>query len=83
MTVLLSSLAACPAVADEDSDLLRRVSAEFHEMPDLTLTTAEASRLFAMELPRCRRILERLVARGVLSTDGRFFARAGTGRRYI
>ena len=83
MTILLSTLAVGLTVADDDCDLLRRVSGEFQEMPDLTLTVAEASRLFAVALPRCRRILEHLVAGGVLSTDGRCFARAGTGRRYV
>ena len=83
MTVLLAPLAVGPAAPDDDADLLRRVSAEFDEMPDLTVTAVEASRLFALELPRCRRILERLVAGGVLFTDGRCFARAGTGRRYV
>ena len=83
MTVMLSPLAVGPALPDDDVALLRRVSGEFQEMPDLTLTAAEASRLFAVELQRCRRILERLVAGGILSSDGRYFARAGTGRRYV
>lgn len=83
MTVLLSAFAVGPALPDDDMALLRRIGGEFLEMPDLTLTAAEASRLFALELTRCRRILERLVARGILSSDGRYFARAGTGRRYV
>ena len=83
MTVMLSTLAVAPAIPDDDLALLRRVTGEFHEMPDLALTVAEASRLFAVEVSRCRSILERLVARGILSSDGRYFARAGTGRRYV
>jgi hypothetical protein len=70
-----------PGGADSDSDLLVRLSAEFHEMPDLVITVGEASRLFAVERSLCRRILDTLVTRGVLATDGRVFTRAGTGRR--
>ena len=69
-------------VAVLDADLLR-VSAEFHEMPDLVVTVAQASRLFGVDHARSRRILDALVSRGVLSTDGRQFGRAGTGRRGI
>ena len=71
------------ALLDADAALLLRVSAEFHEMPDLALTVAQAARFFAVDHARCRRILDTLVNRGTLSTDGRLFARAGTGRRSI
>ena len=81
MTLTLSPPAAGIPVPDDDSVLLRRVSGEFQEMPDLTVTLAQAARLFAVDLPRCRRILDLLVAGGVLSTDGRFFARAMSIRR--
>jgi hypothetical protein len=70
------------AVLDADEEL-RRVSAEFFEMPDLVVTVAQASRLFGVEHDESRRILDTLVNRGILSTDGRQFARAGTGRRSI
>lgn len=75
------SNAVGPTGSDTDSDLLLRVSAEFHEMPDLVITVGEASKLFAVERSCCRRILDTLVTRGVLTTDGRVFTRAGTGRR--
>ena len=71
------------AVMDADAELLLRVSAEFHEMPDLALTVAQASRFFAVDHAHCGRILDTLVTRGTLSTDGRLFARAGTGRQSI
>ena len=71
------------AVLDVDAELLRRVSAEFHEMPDLALTVAQASRLFAVDHAHCRRILDALVTEGTLYTDGRLFARVGTGRHGI
>jgi hypothetical protein len=69
------------ALLDADTEL--RVMAEFHEMPDLVVTVAQASRLFAVDLAHCGRILDTLVRKGILSTDGRLFARAGTGRRSI
>ena len=66
--------------ADEYA-LSARVSAEFREMPGLTITLAQAVRLFNVDRPRCERILGSLVQSGILATDGRVFARAGTGRR--
>ncbi len=38
-----------------------RVRAEFEEMPGLTLTVPEASRLFGLDEDICRTIVERLV----------------------
>jgi DNA-binding IclR family transcriptional regulator len=70
------------AVLDADAELLR-VSAEFHEMPDLVVTVAQAARLFGVDHAQSRRILDTLVSRGILSTDGRQFGRAGIGRRGI
>jgi hypothetical protein len=68
---------------ETDAGLAWRVRAEFEEMPDMKLSVREAARLFAMDGHRCRRILDTLVAAGVLSTDGRVFVRAGTGRRHV
>jgi hypothetical protein len=70
-------------LGSDDADLLLRVSAEFHEMPDLVITVGEAARLFAVDRSRCRRILDTLVSKGVLTSDGRVrvLARAGTGRQ--
>jgi hypothetical protein len=68
---------------DTDADVAQRVRAEFHEMPDLALTLAEAARFFAVDRSRCGRILDTLVGDGVLSTDGRIFVRAGTGRQHV
>ncbi len=39
----------------------QRVRAEFEEMPGLTLTVPQASRLFGLEDDMCRTIVERLV----------------------
>ncbi|HEY1304259.1 MAG TPA: hypothetical protein VGF24_11950 [Vicinamibacterales bacterium] len=66
----------------DDHVLSSRVSAEFREMPGLRITLAQASRLFSMDPGPCERVLHRLVDIGELSTDGRMFTRADTGRRY-
>ena len=65
---------------DDDAALAVRVRAEFAEMPGLTITLAQASRLFSVDRSRCERILGFLVRSGALATDGRVFVRAGTGR---
>jgi hypothetical protein len=50
-----------------ESDLLiRRVREEFKEMPGLTLTLAQASRLWGVESQRCRALIESLVAASFL-----------------
>jgi hypothetical protein len=75
-----------PAKVDsriDDADLAARVIGEFRDMPGLTITAAQAVRLFAIDRSRCERILDVLVRGGVLVTDGRIYARAGTGRRNI
>jgi DNA-binding Lrp family transcriptional regulator len=41
--------------------VVERVRAEFEEMPGLTLTMTQASRLFGLDEPECRRIVDRLV----------------------
>ena len=64
----------------EEQDLCTRVQAEFREMPGLTLTLPQASRLFSIEPTRCQRVLGALVHAGHLATDGKAFASPG-GRR--
>jgi hypothetical protein len=69
---------------DDERDLQAlqvRVAAEFHEMPCLTLTLAQASRLFSIDAARCERVLGALVERGVLTTNGRTFSRADASLR--
>ena len=41
--------------------VIERVRAEFEEMPGLTLTVIQASRLFGLEEPECQRVVDRLV----------------------
>ena len=52
--------------------LTARVMAEYHEMPGLKLTTAQASRLWGIDLPSCEALLERLA-------DERLLARTRDG----
>jgi hypothetical protein len=65
----------------DEHDLCRRVQAEFREMPGLTLTLPQASRLFSIERASCERILGALVRAGHLSTAGEVFASWRGGRR--
>ena len=44
----------------------KRVRAEFEEMPGMTLTMPQASRLFGIEREICRGIVERLVTASYL-----------------
>jgi hypothetical protein len=48
------------------SFVTQRVWGEFLEMPGLTLTTAQAERLFGLEPYQCQTVLRRLVDRGFL-----------------
>ena len=50
--------------------LLQRVSAEFQEMPCMRLTAGQARLLFGLRPDVCERILEGLVRRGSLCSDG-------------
>jgi hypothetical protein len=67
----------------DEHDLQTRIRGEFREMPGLTLTLAQATRLFSVDPARCEGVLVTLVEVGVLSTDGRTFARADAGRRSL
>lgn len=75
--------AAASRVTSEfpDRDLRVRIQAEFAEMPGLTLTLPQASRLFNVDAARCERALKTLVASGSLSMMRGVFVRAAGGRR--
>jgi hypothetical protein len=45
----------------EFDDLVRRVRAEFLEMPGLTLTFAQAGRLWGLEQDLCRQVINALI----------------------
>lgn len=64
----------------DDYELHVRIRAEYGEMPGLTLTLAQAARLFSLDPERCERVLGALVDGGVLWTNGRTFVRAGAAR---
>jgi hypothetical protein len=72
---------ASPSTRSDEDELHLRVTAEFLEMPGLSLTLPQAARLFSLDPVRCERVLVALVERGILATDGRAFARADAGRR--
>jgi hypothetical protein len=64
-----------------DRALHARIRAEYHEMPGMRLTLAQAARLFNLEPARCAQVLHTLVSDGALWTNGREFASSNTGRR--
>ena len=43
------------------AQLLRRIKAEYIEMPGLRLTVAQAGRLWGLDVPACLDLLERLI----------------------
>ena len=49
-----------------DIEIVRRVMAEFREMPGLRLTVAQATRLWGIEQDVCHRVIEALVASAFL-----------------
>jgi hypothetical protein len=49
--------------------LVERISGEFHEMPCLRLTLAQAQRLFGVRSDVCQRVLSALVADRTLTRD--------------
>jgi hypothetical protein len=55
-----------PVVDAPAADILRRIRAEFSEMPGLKLTVAQAQRLWAIDPPTCERVIESLTGSGFL-----------------
>jgi hypothetical protein len=56
-----------------------RVRAEFEEMPGMTLTVPQASRLFGLDEALCRDVVDQLVAVAYLKkTESGAVARAAT-----
>jgi hypothetical protein len=70
------------AVTSRSHDLELRLRAEFAEMPGMKLTLPQASRLFNLDPVQCEGVLRELVRNGELSSDGKAFARAGSGREW-
>jgi hypothetical protein len=50
-------------------ELLRRITAEYHEMPGLRLTVVQAQRLFGLRDDVCLRVLHALVDDAILRQD--------------
>jgi hypothetical protein len=65
---VLDATASSPSRSRITDSLLLRVCGEFLEMPGLRLTSQQARRLFGLEEPTCREVLDFLV-------DARFLAR--------
>ena len=59
--------------------MLRRIEAEFREMPGLSLTLPQAARLFSLDLLECERALQALVRGGTLRLCHRSFTLFGDG----
>lgn len=51
---------------DSDGILLRRIVTDYHEMPGLSVTVAQAVRLWGIDPDRCDALLQALVAGGIL-----------------
>ncbi len=56
------------------NSIAERVRGEFREMPGLTLTVAQAGRLWSLDAPTCSEVLSELVQTGFLrrKADGAF-----------
>ena len=70
------------ASLDPDRALHARIRGEYHEMPGLRLTAAEAARLFNLDPALCAQVLNALVTDGTLWTNGREFLCRDMGRRF-
>lgn len=57
--------------------IVERIRGEFREMPGLTLTLAQAGRLWSLDQPTCGEVLTQLVEAGFLCrTSGGAFCRS-------
>ena len=68
----ISSVASTPERQPGNGRIVRRIRAEFLEMPGLCLTTAQAQRLWALEPRTCEALLDALI-------DSRFLRRTDQG----
>jgi DNA-binding Lrp family transcriptional regulator len=59
--------------------VVRRIAAEFTEMPGLVLSVKQASRLLGLDEAACERILTALERDGLLRRRGASFARRDLG----
>lgn len=78
------AVAASSISSESKETLAARVRSEYHEMPGLRLTLAQASRLWQLDTETCEAVLEYLVREGFLirTPDDAFIALApGDPRR--
>ena len=70
-------MASRPCVNVPSAELLRRIRAEYLEMPGLRLTAPQAQRLFGLEAETCDAVLATLLdARFLTRTHAGLFARS-------
>jgi DNA-binding MarR family transcriptional regulator len=81
------SMSLLPAAGLERRDLrrreavVRRIVAEFQDMPGLVLSLKQASRFLGVDQAACARILTMLTERGVLSrSTSEYYSRREPGR---
>ena len=65
----------------EDTELVRRLCAEFDELPHMRLTCGQAARLAGVDDCSCALALETLLALGYLVKHGPTYARADPAKR--
>src|SRR5206468_2970452 len=70
-----SARSAMPTLQTDMTDLLRRVRAEYREMPGLRLTPRQAQRLWDLDSTTCERILKIL--------ESTRFLRRTSGQSYV
>lgn len=76
-----SKVTGTPDPAQTDRALRAQIRAEYLEMPGMRLSLPQAARLFNLEPTHCARLLNALVADGVLWTNGREFFGSNVRRR--
>lgn len=55
-----------PTCVPSIADVLEQIEVEYREMPGLSVTEAQAQRLWGLDNTTCKRALDTLVQRGVL-----------------
>ena len=72
------------AITDQMGALAARVRAEYREMPGLSLTAEQASRLLGIDGPVCEQVLQGLVSDGALyHTPRGVYVAAPTARERV
>ena len=60
-----------PPITEALHDLMRRIEAEYREMPGMAITEAQAKRLWGLDATTCSFALMTLVQRGILRRTAR------------